>query len=224
MDFLQRPIPRPELKITVHRAARRKVLRQMPPLAASFQRIQQTVHHLPEVRRALAPATLARRDQRFDHRPLLVAKVTRITQPVTPIPLPALRSPQGAPPLFEHPLESQQIHPIQQVCGRALTAFVAGLLLTAAYASSAQANNFVVNNTTDEGDTNLADPTCNTSLGIGKCTHFILSCLGALEFLDFPIILPGQPLQAICKILIVTPMWHLPHMLKESELLMASWS
>jgi hypothetical protein len=110
------------LKITVHRAARRKVLRQMPPLAASFQRIQQTVHHLPEVRRALAPATLARRDQRFDHRPLLVAKVTRITQPVTPIPLPALRSPQGAPPLFEHPLESQQIHPIQQVCGRALTA------------------------------------------------------------------------------------------------------
>jgi hypothetical protein len=62
-EFSPASLQRPELKITVH-PARRKVLRHMPPRAADFQRLHQTVDHLPEVRRALAPATLAKWDQR----------------------------------------------------------------------------------------------------------------------------------------------------------------
>ena len=120
VDLLQRPIPRPQLKVAVHRALRRKVLRQVPPLAAGFQHVQQTVDHLPEVHRAPAPTPLARRDERPDQRPLRIRQITRVTQAVPPIPLPTLRCPQGAPPLSKYSLESQPIHPTQQVCVRAL--------------------------------------------------------------------------------------------------------
>lgn len=121
VDLFQRPIPRPPLKVAVHRALRRKVLRQMPPLAAGFQHVQQTVDHLTKVHRAPAPTPLARRDERPDQRPLRIRQITRVTQAVTPIPLPTLRRPQGAPPLSRYSLESQPIHPTQQVSVRALS-------------------------------------------------------------------------------------------------------
>jgi hypothetical protein len=34
-------------------------------------------------------------------------------------------------------------------------------------------------------------------------------CQGAKEFFDFLIVLIGQPLQALCKISIIAPVWHL---------------
>jgi hypothetical protein len=47
------------------------------------------------------------------------------------------------------------------------------------------------------------------------------SFLGAQEFFDFLIVLLGQPLQALCKISVIAPVWHVPYLLKEPELLIA---
>lgn len=80
MDFLQRPIPLPESKVTVHRALRRKVIRQVPSRAAGFQYVlQRTVDPLPEVHRALAPTPL--RDERPDQCPLRVRQINRVSKP-----------------------------------------------------------------------------------------------------------------------------------------------
>jgi CSLREA domain-containing protein len=53
---------------------------------------------------------------------------------------------------------------------RSCTTAMAGLLLTAAPSTNLQAKDFTVSETTDEGDTNLSDPDCNTSFGNGACT------------------------------------------------------
>src|SRR3954451_20132660 len=52
---------------------------------------------------------------------------------------------------------------------RPFIVLVIGLLLTAAYATTVQANSFLVNNAADAGDANLSDGVCNTSV-IGICT------------------------------------------------------
>jgi len=62
----QRAVICPQIEIAIDRAFRRQVFRDRAPLTAGRENVHQAVHHLPHDHRALASATLARRDQRFD--------------------------------------------------------------------------------------------------------------------------------------------------------------
>ena len=104
------------MQIAVHRAARWQILGQVTPLAARLQHVQ----HGPKIDAAV-PATAPRRwDQRFDDPPFLIAQVARIAQSAAIMALSALRRPH---PHLRHggSLESQLIHPIQLLLGRALS-------------------------------------------------------------------------------------------------------
>src|SRR5450755_1036236 len=106
----------------MHRALRRKVLRQRLPLAAGPQHIEYGVENLTYVHTAFAPATLGRSNERLDHSPLLIRHVTVVAKP----------SPAGQSAVFGLPhrrrsfreseptSESQLIHQTQQVLGSAL--------------------------------------------------------------------------------------------------------
>jgi hypothetical protein len=58
MDAIERAIQRPQVKIVVHRAARRQVLRNRSPLATGAQHIHQAIDHLAHIDRALVAASL----------------------------------------------------------------------------------------------------------------------------------------------------------------------
>src|SRR6266404_4363125 len=58
MDAIERAVPSPQVKITVHRAARRQILRDRSPLATAAQHIHQTIDHLTHIHRALVAASL----------------------------------------------------------------------------------------------------------------------------------------------------------------------
>lgn len=120
MDALQRSLPGPQVQIAVHRAARRQVLGQMPPLAARLQHVQHAVQHRPKIDAAVPPTAPRRRDERLDEPPFFVAQVARVAQTAAIMALSVLRRPH--PHL--HPggdFESQPIHPIQLLLGRALS-------------------------------------------------------------------------------------------------------
>src|SRR5712664_2372198 len=65
VDSFQRAVICPQIEVVVDRASRRQVFRDRAPLTAGRENIHQAVHHLPHDHRALATASLARRDQRF---------------------------------------------------------------------------------------------------------------------------------------------------------------
>ena len=70
MDFGQRPVVVPALKIVVQRAARRQIARNVAPLTARAQNIHDAVQYLPDVDLAPSAATLGGRDQVLHLRPL----------------------------------------------------------------------------------------------------------------------------------------------------------
>src|SRR4030081_3935810 len=65
MDAMERAVPSPQVKIVVHRAARRQVLRDRSPLATGAQHIHQAIDHLAHIDRALVAASLGWRNQRL---------------------------------------------------------------------------------------------------------------------------------------------------------------
>src|SRR5216683_8040087 len=78
MDTIERAVPRPQVKIVVHRAARRQVLRDRSPLATGAQHIHQAIDHLAHIDRALVAASLGWRNQRLHQRPFLIGQIARI--------------------------------------------------------------------------------------------------------------------------------------------------
>src|SRR6476646_9125379 len=56
----------PQIEVVIDRAFRRQVFRDRAPLTAGRENVHQAVHYLPYVHGALAPASLAGRDQRFN--------------------------------------------------------------------------------------------------------------------------------------------------------------
>ena len=97
MDLLQRAVPAPQAKISVHRAARWQVLRDVAPLAAGAQDIHHTVDHLAHVDGTLAAAALGRRDQRPDQPPFRIGEVARIAQLVAVVAMAVFDRPHRAP-------------------------------------------------------------------------------------------------------------------------------
>ena len=99
----------PAVKVTMDRAAWRKVLRDVAPLAAGAEYIHQTVQNLADVHGALVAASFGGRDQRFDRRPFLVGEVMTVAQASTIVPAAAFCCPHWAPPESVPPIESQSI-------------------------------------------------------------------------------------------------------------------
>src|SRR5499427_8059259 len=83
MNAIQHAIALPPNEIVVHRAARRKILRKIAPLATGTQDVHHAVHHRTHLGAALAPARLCRRNERFDVRPFIVRQVARVPQVIT---------------------------------------------------------------------------------------------------------------------------------------------
>lgn len=93
MDPLERAVPLPALKVTEQRAARRKILRDRAPLTPCAEDVEQSIDDLTDIDPALVAAALRRRNQRSDHRPLLVRQIARVSQPPTVEARPVLLGP-----------------------------------------------------------------------------------------------------------------------------------
>ena len=72
MNAIKRAVPVPQIKITMHRRARREVFGHRPPLATGGQNVHHTIDHFSDVDRAFVAAAFGRRDQGFNELPLLV--------------------------------------------------------------------------------------------------------------------------------------------------------
>ena len=80
VDSFQCAVIGPQIEVVVDRAFRRQVFRDRAPLTAGRENVHQAVHHLPHDHGALATASLAWRDQRFDQSPFGVGQIARISQ------------------------------------------------------------------------------------------------------------------------------------------------
>src|SRR5215471_12997678 len=98
MNAIQHTIALPPDKIAVHRAVRRKVLRQIAPLATGTQDIHHPVHGRPHVDPALATAGLGRRNQWFNIRPLVIRQIARVSQVITIVFCSVLKRPHPTAP------------------------------------------------------------------------------------------------------------------------------
>jgi len=97
MDPIQRAVANPPRKIVMQRAARRKVFRNIPPLAAGAQDVHHAVHDGPHVRPPLTAAAFSGRDQRLDMGPFVVSQVARISQVIAVVLRPVPVRPQWKP-------------------------------------------------------------------------------------------------------------------------------
>src|SRR4029077_8472634 len=73
LEWIERAVPSPQVKIVVPRAARRQVLRDRSPLATGAQHIHQAIDYLAHIDRALVAASLGWRNQRLHQRPFLIS-------------------------------------------------------------------------------------------------------------------------------------------------------
>ena len=80
MDAPDGSIPSPQIKVAIHRALRRQVLRDSAPLTARAQNEHKPVDDLAHHHRARLAAALRRRNQRLDQRPFLVRHVAGIAK------------------------------------------------------------------------------------------------------------------------------------------------
>jgi hypothetical protein len=97
MDPIQRAVAIPPRKIVMQRAARRKVLWNVAPLAAGAQDVHHAVHNGPHVRPPLTAAAFGGRDQRLDIRPFVIRQVARISQVIAVVLRPVLVRPHRRP-------------------------------------------------------------------------------------------------------------------------------
>src|SRR6202007_3187626 len=97
MDAIERAVPSPQVKIVVHGAARRQVLRHRSPLATGAQHIHQAIDHLAHIDRALVAAALGWRNQWLHQRPFLISQIARIAWPASVVTTAVLLRPHRRP-------------------------------------------------------------------------------------------------------------------------------
>ena len=83
MNAIEHAVALPPDEVVVHRATRRKILRNIAPLTTGAQDVHQAVHHRTHVGAALAAARPRRRNERRNNRPLLVREVAWVPQMIT---------------------------------------------------------------------------------------------------------------------------------------------
>ena len=97
MNAIQHAIALPPNEIVVHRAARRKILRKVAPLATGAQNIHHRVHDRTHVGPPLATAGLGRRNQWRNTRPLVIREVAWVPQVITIVFRSVLKRPHRRP-------------------------------------------------------------------------------------------------------------------------------
>jgi hypothetical protein len=97
MDAIEHAVAAPFPEVVVDRGMRRKILRQLSPLAAGAVDIANGVENLAHVGRAAASARTRRREHRCDDRPLLVADIARIANAARLVRLAVVVGPHGSP-------------------------------------------------------------------------------------------------------------------------------
>jgi hypothetical protein len=121
MDPHEGAVPIPQVEIVIDCGARRQVLRDRPPLAASAQHVKQRIDDFPQVHPALVAAAFGRRNERSNKSPFLVRQITGIPQIAAVIATAVFVGPHRPVPIESlHAIESQPIHLIQHVAGQAL--------------------------------------------------------------------------------------------------------
>ena len=83
MNAIQHAVALPPNEVVVHRAARRKILRKVAPLAAGAQDIHHPVHDRAHLLSPLAAARFRGRNEGFNMRPLVIRQVARVSQVIT---------------------------------------------------------------------------------------------------------------------------------------------
>jgi hypothetical protein len=127
MQTIERAVLIPQTKVTVHGAARGKVLGKIAPLAARAQYIHHTVHDGAHINAPPAVAAFGGRNQRFDMpirnlclqsllRPLIILHVAGVSQMIAVVSLTVVVRPYRRSSRIKlASLESQMILLIQQV-------------------------------------------------------------------------------------------------------------
>ena len=77
MNAIEHAVALPPDEVVVHRATRRKILRNIAPLTTGAQDVHQAVHHRTHVGAALAAARLRRWNEWLDIRPFVVRQIAR---------------------------------------------------------------------------------------------------------------------------------------------------
>ncbi len=75
----------PVVEVILNGRARRKVLRQRPPLAAGRQDVEDRVHHLAQIDFARTPDPARCRQKKADQKPFRIGRIACITQVIAPI-------------------------------------------------------------------------------------------------------------------------------------------
>ena len=83
MNAIQRTVAMPPNEVVVDRAARRKILRKVAPLATGAQDIHHPVHGRAHVCSPPAATWLRWRNEGFDKRPFVIRQVARVSQVIT---------------------------------------------------------------------------------------------------------------------------------------------
>ena len=97
MNAIKHTVSRPVPEIAIDRGGGRKILRQLPPLAARAIDVASGIEDLAHIRFAFAPAAFLWRNHRLDDRPLGVAAITRIPAAARLVHLTLLLRPHGGP-------------------------------------------------------------------------------------------------------------------------------
>jgi hypothetical protein len=114
MQTIERAVPIPQAKVTVHGAARGKVLGKITPLAARAQHIHHAVHDGAHINAPLTAAAFGGRNERFDMRPLIIRHIARVSQMIAVVSLAVLVRPHRRFSRIEPAsLESQMVLLIQ---------------------------------------------------------------------------------------------------------------
>lgn len=97
MNAIQRAVVAPSVKVVVHGALRRQILRDRVPLAACAENVHDAVYNFADVHGPLVATPLGRWNLRLDLSPLLVAQITLITEVATVVAGTVLAGPHSAP-------------------------------------------------------------------------------------------------------------------------------
>ena len=121
MNAIEHAVALPPDEVVVHRATRRKILRNIAPLTTGAQDVHQAVHHRTHVGAALAAARPRRRNERRNNRPLLVREVAWVPQMITIVSRSVFLRPHRQPPANQTaPFQSQMIPVTPEVSRRTL--------------------------------------------------------------------------------------------------------
>ena len=125
MNAIEHAVALPPDEVVVHRATRRKILRNIAPLTTGAQDVHQAVHHRTHVGAALAAARPRRRNERRNNRPLLVREVAWVPQMITIVSRSVFLRPHRQPPANQTAsFQSQMIPATPEVSRRTLRELV----------------------------------------------------------------------------------------------------